>query len=168
MADTGLTPLEILEISKIVAAVSLIDKGAFKADLEKLGAEKAELERMYGVLPDVKAAKEARKTAEGLLVAEKARVTEHDAKMKKAAQEIKNQQDELAAATKATEKERLELISRQRKLDQALVDSMDLQTKRQVEYEARTAALREAESKLAAERRKLDEKVKRIKETATA
>jgi hypothetical protein len=168
MADTGLTPLEILEISKIVAAVSLIDKGAFKADLEKLGAEKAELERMYGVLPDVKAAKAARNTAEGLLVAEKARVAEHDEKRQKAAREIKQQQDELTAATKATEKERLELISRQRKLDQALIDSMDLQTKRQVEYEARTAALREAESKLAAERRKLDEKVKRIKETATA
>lgn len=168
MAEPALTPLEILEISKIVAAVSLIDKGAFKADLEKLAAEKAELERMYGVLPDVKAAQLARNTAEGLLVAEKARVAEHAEKMKKELQEIKQQRDELATATKATEKERLELVSRQRKLDQALTDSMQLQDKRQAEYETRSAALREEESAVAAERRKLAEKVKRIKETATA
>jgi len=168
MADTGLTPLEILEISKVVAAVSLIDKGAFKADLDKLGAAKAELERMYGVLPDVKATQAARNTAEGLLVAEKARVAEHAVAMAEELQKVKEQQAQLKSALQAAEDERLKAISSQRKLDQERKDVQEAQAKRADALAAREVVLRIGEEDLAASQRKLAEKVKRIKETATA
>lgn len=157
---------DLLEMRKAVAAAQLVVSGAFDKELEKIEKAKAELEKMYGVIPDLHGAKEAREAAEKALAAAQIKIAAHE----KAIAEEKQASAKLQTSAKEVFQQAESELARAKQL-QADVEgyrkNLDaIHTKRTQELDARAAVLSESDARIAADRKDLDERIRKIKAAA--
>jgi hypothetical protein len=164
--STEVTPELLLEVRRTVAAAMLIEKGVFKKELDELEVAYQKLEAAYGVIPDLKAAKDARAKAESLLKIAEAERAEHLKKLAEELDKVNAMQKSVDETLSAAQAEKEQLVLKQRRADEASKANSEEHAKKMAELIARESRLNASENKLAADRRKLDDAAKRVRAAA--
>lgn len=153
---------ELLEMRNAIAAAQLLANGAFEKELKEIAGKKAELEKLYGFVPDLKAAKEARAAAQKELDASKQKAALHEKTMAEELQRVKGQQADLREKQEQLAQEIASAKQAKAAADKYKSDTDALHTARMQKLEERAKQLQESDARIAAERRTLDERVRRV------
>lgn len=161
-----LTVDDLLEMRKAVAAAQLLTSGAFEKELKVIAERKAELEKIYGVIPELQAAKEAREATERALAAAQVKIAAHEKVMAEAAQTSAK----LQASAKELFQQAEQELARVKKLQadtETYKKNLDtVHAKRMKELDDRAAVLSAADARIATDRKELEDRVRKIKALA--